>query len=785
MSGPDDHGHAPPLPEIPHLAPDSPHAPPAVHASARDEFSRALIALIVVTTFLGALTAVLHSYSMSRANHAGLEAQAYGAKMAEESLRRQEDGHARLEWAARAGLTRTQVINLEHRRILRELRLLPAAAGGTEDVDGEIARLRALAAHLNRVSGIVPDGPEAPGRDPAFPNRFLIRTIKTVHARARLLAMQDAFNELNAAWRIRAGWYTACLTAYAVAVYLFSLALMMTPAGGIAPPWRRWPGRSRAWPRRRAPLGEEEAPPQRTRPPAALLFAVLGLALVLVATAGAVYGAVTSPREGAARTAAEQAAEKYADGAEAAALASTPAEYEQAVRHLRHALEHRPNLVHAHAELASALFLQGSPQAEERFVSMTNPAALQGARQAAWEARQRGLRRAAILISLGWNTFLAALEVPEPARRRLVEESIALPREAARRDPDKSIAYSNLGLAALLVGHETDSERYYEDAVRRAQYARAGTTVPRTASDLRDRIVSDLTDLELLRAFAPHLAGAIDARKAWLVGKAWPGAADAYGARARRLPDLRIAVSSTAVGWEATVAHINPRDDAVVAVWYRHREYRPGAWVWHALPSLSGPVGVAADGTLQRTRSYAPTPYRCLEGGRYRLELYVNGRPVGSAETEARLPALDHREFPDLALRMCHPLEWLPSPHTVPGVVEGLVAADRSAGAHLFRFRNPGGTTGARAAVDAFTAWALGRLGLTSARVATAVEGAPFLGPGFQLVYTRQATYTYADGRARVGVGVSGLGTVVIGVVHGRGEFADSPLGRGVFESFR
>ncbi|MDR7523575.1 MAG: hypothetical protein QN168_14060, partial [Armatimonadota bacterium] len=169
MSGLDDHGHAPPVPEIPHLAPDSPHAPPAVHASARDEFSRALIALIVVTTFLGALAAALHSYSMSRANHAGLEAHAYGAKMAEESLRRQEDGHARLEWAARAGLTRTQVINLEHRKILRELRLLPAAAGGTEDVDGEIVRLRAMAAHLDRVSGIVPDGPEAPGRDPAFP----------------------------------------------------------------------------------------------------------------------------------------------------------------------------------------------------------------------------------------------------------------------------------------------------------------------------------------------------------------------------------------------------------------------------------------------------------------------------------------------------------------------------------------------------------------------------------------------------------------------------------------
>lgn len=785
MPGPDDHDHAPPVPEIPHLGPESPHAPPAVHASARDEFSRGLITLIVVTTFLGALAAVLHSYSMARANHAGLEAQAYGAKMAEESLRRQEDGHARLEWAARAGLTRTQVINLEHRKILRELRRLPAAAGGTEDADDEIARLRALAAHLDRVAELAPNSPEAPGRDPAFPERFLVRKTKTVHARARLLAMQDAFNELNAAWRIRAGWYTACLTAYAVAVYLFSLALMMTPAGGIAPPWRRSSADGPAWPWRRRRLQDHDEPPQRARPPAALLFAALGLALIGVATAGAAYGAATSPRETAARWAAEQAAEKYADGVEAAALASTAAEYEPVVRHLRHALEYRPNLVHAHAELARALFLQGSPQVEERFVSMTDPAALRQAREAAAQARRRGLRRAAFLIGLGWNTFLAALEAREPERRGLVEESLALTREAVHRDPDESITYSNLGLAALLLGRETDSDRYYEDAVRRARYARAGAGVPRTASDLRDRIVSDLTDLELLRAFTPHLGEAIDARKVWLVGRAWPGPAGPYGSLDRRLPDLRIGVTSTAARWDANVAHLNPQDDVVVAVWYRHREYRPGIWVWHALPSLSGPVGVTADGTLQRTRSYAPSPYRCLEGGRYRLELYVNGRPAGIAEADARLPALDHREFPDLALRMCYPLEWLPSPHALAGVVEGFVAADRSAGAHLFRFRDPGGTAPARATADAFTGWALDRLGLGSARIAASAEGAPFLGTGFQLVYTRQATYPYAGGRARVGVGISNLGTVVVGVVHGRGEFIDTPLGRGVFESFR
>jgi tetratricopeptide (TPR) repeat protein len=803
------HEHAPPVPEIPHLAHDAPHAPAAVHASAQDPFGRALIALIVVTTFLGAFVAVMHSYSMSRANHAGLEAQTYGAKMAEESLRRQEDGHAKLEWAARAEVTRTQIINLRHRKILRELGLLPAAAGGrADDVDDEIGRLERLAAHLDRVSGIEPGGPDAPGRDPGFPARFLVGKIKTVHTRARLVAMQDAFNDLNVAWRIRAGWYTACLTAYAVAVYLFSLALMLNPAGGISLPWRRAAAGDAAGARpvradapREPPAASEESgageprqgspdppvPPHRAaaRPPAALLFTGIALALVTTATAGAISAVATSPREKRAVAAAERAAEKYADGEEASALASTPLEYAQAVLHLRQALEDRPNLVYGYAALARALFLQGSPQAEERFVSMTDPTALRHARESAAGAWRRGFRRADFLISVGWDTFLAALDAPETERRRLAEESIRLTLAAAERDPDESITHSNLGLAALFLGREAESDRHYAEAVRRAQYARAGATVPRTASDLRDRVISDLTDLELLRAFAPHLSEAIDARKAWIVGKAWPGAPEPYGSRDRRIPNLQMAVSSTAATWDAGTVHLNPREDTVVGVWYRHREYRPGTWVWHALPALSGPVTVAADGTLQRTRSYTPTPYRCLERGTYRVELYVNGRLAGERQAAVDLPALDHREFTDMSLRMCYPREWRPSPQTAPGIAGGFISVDGTAGAHLFRFRYPGDEAQAREAADAFVGWALHRLGLPSPRAVVATEGGPFLGAGFRLIYTRDAVYAYGGGRARVGVGVSNLGTVVVGIVHGPGGFADAPLAQGVFQSFR
>jgi hypothetical protein len=134
---------------------------------------------------------------------------------------------------------------------------------------------------------------------------------------------------------------------------------------------------------------------------------------------------------------------------------------------------------------------------------------------------------------------------------------------------------------------------------------------------------------------------------------------------------------------------------------------------------------------------------------------------------------------------MCHPREWLPSPRTAPGIAGGFVSVDRAAGAHLFRFRYPGSEARAREAADTFVGWALRRLELPSPRAVAATDGGPFLGPGFRLIYARDAVYAYGGGRARVGVGVSNLGTVVVGIVHGPGGFVETPLARSVFQSFR
>lgn len=767
--GAPEHDHGPPVPEIPHLAPDAPHAPPAVHASARDRFGRLLIALIVTATFLGAVVAVLHSYSLARANHAGLAAQAQGARMVGEFLRRQEEGHARLEWAARVEDARTRIVNLKHRQILQQLRMLPSSSLPSEadDRQGEIDRLEALARHLDRVSGLAPESAESPGRDPSFPERFMVRRMGTVYQRAWHIAVQDGYNDLSVAWRIRAGWYTACLTAFAVAVYLFSLALVMS-------------GRAARH------GGGGGSSTFAGRPAAALLFAAIAAGLAIIATGTALIAAFTSPREARALAAAEMAAKGYAEGVQTMTLATTSAEFEVAARSFRLALSARPSLVYAYHDLAGALFLQGSPQAEERFVSMTASDRLQEAQESAEGAWRRGLRRGALLVDLGWNAFLAGLESPEPARRRLIETSIRYTEEAARRDPDDSVPFSNLGLAALLLGRLDESERYYEAAMHRSRFARADGSILRTDSDLRDRVVSDLTDLELLRAFQPEMGEAIDRRKAWIVGRAWPGGVNAYAARPMRIARVSFAVSATAAEWDAPTEQLNPREDSLTAIWYLFREYRPGKWVWHALPALSGRVEVGADGRFRRSRSYVTTPYRCLQSGRYRVELYVNGQLVGGADPrQVVLPELDRREFPDLSLGLCSPRDWLPAEGAVPGIVQGFRSADGTRSVHIFRLRHPRGSARARSDVESYVAWSFTHLGLRDASRRELAEGRPFLGPGFAVIYTRDASYDFAGGRARVRVGVSNLGSIVIGIVHGPGTFADGELAQSVLASIR
>jgi tetratricopeptide (TPR) repeat protein len=767
--GAPDHDHPPPVPEIPHLAPDAPHAPPAVHVSARDRFGRLLIGLVVTATFLGAAVAALHSYSLSRANRAGLTAQAYGARMTGEFLKRQEEGHTRLLWAAQAEDARTAMINLRHRQILRQLGMLPVSLGQSDDQAGDIHRLEAIAQHLDQASGLTPGSAESPQRDPNFPAQFMVRGTRAAYQRAWHIAIQDAYNDLSVAWRVRAGWYTACVTTYAVAVYLLSLAIVMNNrAGGhVLRGEAGWPSIAAG------------------RPPAARLFSAIAAGLMLGATTAALAAAITSPRETTAVRMGQLAAKEYADGVQTMALASTADEYKAAAGHFRLALSARPNLAYAHSSLATALFLQGSPQAVERFASMTDPVTLREAQRSAEAAWRRGMRRGALLVDLGWNALLAGLESPEPSGRRLIEASVSYGEEAARRDPDDSVAFSNLGLATLLLGRLDESERHYDAALHRSRFASADASVRRSETDLRDRIVSSLTDLELARAFRPDLTDAIDRRKAWIVKRGWPDTADAYSSRAVRLRDVTVAISSTDARWSAPVEQVNPKDDVLVAIWYLHREYRPGKWVWHALPTLSGKVESDAHGGWRHSRDYATTPYQCLQSGRYKVELYVNGRLAGQGEGSVVLPDLGHHEFPDLSIRLCHPRDWVPSRKALAGVVQGFQAVDDARAVHLFRLRHPWGEARARAAVETYVGWAFGHLGLRGVRRTTISEGTPFLGPGFTLTYTRQALYTYAGGRARVGVGVSSLGSVVIGVVSGPGTSADESLAKAILDSVR
>ena len=135
--------------------------------------------------------------------------------------------------------------------------------------EAEKARLEAtqaywikLAERSEALSGVDRAAPDGPDLDPTFPSRLLANRTRDA---VRMEALQDAANEVGEAWSGQSTTYTAMLAILAVALYLLGFSLTI----GV----------------RRAKQ----------------LFAVVGVALVLVAGGWTVSQVATSPSAGARR----------------------------------------------------------------------------------------------------------------------------------------------------------------------------------------------------------------------------------------------------------------------------------------------------------------------------------------------------------------------------------------------------------------------------------------------------------------------------------------------------
>lgn len=198
-----------------------------------------------------------------------------------------------------------------------------------------------------------------------------------------------------------------------------------------------------------------------------------------------------------------------------------------------------------------------------------------------------------------------------------------------------------------------------------------------------------LTDLDFLKAsrLRDGLGVAARAAKEQVVTAAMAsifGGSDPDGTTGHG----RASVSRTRLWMTPAAAYFNfkarglrvDRDQVFVAL-YRHE--RLG---WQEIQPLSGPVTPARVRRGYRAVLWSSSPTSCLVGGKYKVELYVNGHLANVGPvlgTMVNLPHLARRRLPGMNLYLCDPgPSWHRIPHRARGLLDG------------FEHRSPAGREG-------------------------------------------------------------------------------------------
>ncbi|HWH10314.1 MAG TPA: hypothetical protein VG165_04250 [Solirubrobacteraceae bacterium] len=478
---------------------------------------------------------------------------------------------------------------------------------------------------------------DGPDQDLAFPRSYFADASWNAE---RLTALRDAALQRSSDREGQSVAYTITLTMFGVAIFLFGFTL--TPQA-----------------RERARLFSSAA------------IGMVGFALIYGAYEGLHVRAHAHD---------QAAAVHYADGV----VALGKADYPTAVRELSETIRLRPDFARPYYERALAELARDAPP-----VSRDNPFGLVGTStlRAAigdlGEAADRGLslvdasnRRAGSLAQLGIMT----------RSRGDLAQSAALASQTAGGDPGDPTPGLVRGLSLLGLGDLRDAAVAYRTGIADAGRGRLSPAE-------RERVVAGaLTGLDLLGQGADRrVAGEVAHFKALVVGL---GAPVAGAARSRGIGGVSITVNPGTVGLTITGPAKLTAADQVSAQWYYEA---PGATGWSVVPAISGPVSLAGDsrGRLGLSRSFLAVTTKgsasgCLQPGGYRLELYVDGRLAGQAETRLGLPALRPAFDREMNVAVCLPPGWAPIDR-VPGIPFGLAEFP----AQIAAWRSPDGSQGA------------------------------------------------------------------------------------------
>ena len=684
----------------------------------REPFSRAIAICSVVTTLLAALVGFMLAESSGKASEAASQAQQLSIRASGEAVRAQQEAQADFETFVLAEEQRTRASSALQRRLFEQD---PAEV---RQLQVRQALWELQAENTETLTPLTTTSEFGPESDALFPTRFYTAAAEEAY---RLSALENAANTTSEAWGSQAAGYTAVLTMFAVALYLFGLTLT---------------------------LGRESR----------RLFAGVALVLVAVGFGWSAWVYLQPPDK-----ISDRAADEFAAGEVAFFTASSREGFVQAAEHYRKTVELRPEFALAHARLSKAEYQAGSQQGIIGYSTMSSPEALDIAISELERARALGLETFAMLASLGAYHYQRGILNDSTEDLR---ESVAITEEALALDPDSDLIKLNLGLGQLAAGEEEAArQNLTEGAASADSFLIASTMAVLTTLEEEGpkSVAEQVPDFKALVAAAAPIP---------VEGASPPGDIELTGLLATPFP------SSVQIIFGAEGDFDNTKD-LLQVFWYRRNEGDPG---WSAVQEVSyysyATPNSSAPGTYFIKAPYltATIPRRCLPAGSYRVEVYAGDRLIGSTEADTGFNQMDAAAFADLNAAFCRPAGWEPVTDEAlarPGLVRGYRSPDGDAGAFMFRIGTGSSREMGNLPLDERAASVLDfvlkswDLGLGATPELDSFNEGYFMG----LEAGRQNFYTYPGGLMLAGAGVDEDGSVVVGVAYGPRAFFDPSPG--------
>lgn len=577
------------------------HAPEIDDIDDKAAGFKKLVAMVVVSiTFFGAIVGYLQTTASNNE-----EVQARDAQIAAVAgFGTQIDADSRYSAA--------YDVYAEDRLAKRRSLVAQARARLVRDQPSREALLRESARHasvreaLTSLTPLLSDKRYSEGNDPAFPNRFFADAVVDADkARLRQMARAELVNDYGG----KADAYVAVLTVLAVSLFLVGLSLTVS-------------GRGRKL----------------------LFYPGLGLAIWCVVWSGFIT----------ARRVHETPVRAINAVAEGNRLLSQQ-QFDEAVSSFDQAIDARGDYGFAFARRSDALFLQGSPQAGEDFVSITSEKNLAAAIDDAETAIANGEGANLGLVgSLGFNYFLA--EKFDDAER-LTDRALDI-------NDELPALWFNRGVVALAKGDQDAADAAYDTALSLVEdlpyeYVRS------------DLFRAARTDLEILAALKPDTRKVVSKMQARVVvfeGDLRRGEPAAKGGSKGKIDELQLSPQGNAVAAFYDFDNV-PTGTEITHVWFR----RPDRKTPFSEPRFMTTFETQTEDADRGSRSLAAAPGGCSIAAEYRLDVYVAGRKAASATLVVEPPDLGDlvtEEDDAVGVTFCRPGDWARVGTDDPGLAQ-------------------------------------------------------------------------------------------------------------------